>query len=135
VKQTAIARVLALLETTRVGEGSLVKLLRRPEVTWSDLVAHVAELAQVPKDVARQIEYDLKYEGYVARQEVEVSRLARLQEKRIPTSFDYSRLVQLRIEAREKFAQVRPITLAQASRISGITPADVAILLVHLSGG
>ena len=63
---------------------------------------------------------------------MEVERLERLQEKRIPTSFDYSSLLQLRIEAREKLTKIRPITLAQASRISGITPADVAILLVHL---
>jgi len=133
-KQTTSARVLALLETTRVGEVSLVKLLRRPEITWTDLVAQIPELAQVPHDVACQIQYDLKYAGYVARQDVEVSRLQRLQEKRIPSSFDYSALVQLRTEAREKFAQVRPISLAQASRISGITPTDVAILLVHLSG-
>jgi tRNA uridine 5-carboxymethylaminomethyl modification enzyme len=133
-KQTISARVLALLETTRVGKVSLVKLLRRPEITWTDLVAHLPELAQVPHDVACQIQYDLKYAGYVARQDVEVSRLRRLQEKRIPSSFDYSTLVQLRTEAREKFAQVRPISLAQASRISGITPTDVAILLVHLSG-
>ncbi|HEY2827391.1 MAG TPA: tRNA uridine-5-carboxymethylaminomethyl(34) synthesis enzyme MnmG [Pirellulales bacterium] len=133
-KRTIIARVLALLEATRVGEVSLVKLLRRPEVTWTDLTTHLPELAQVSPEVARQLEYDLKYAGYVARQEIEVSRLQRLQEKRIPTSFDYSSLPQLRTEAREKFAQVRPISLAQASRISGITPADVAILLVHLSG-
>jgi tRNA uridine 5-carboxymethylaminomethyl modification enzyme len=133
-KQTAIARVLALLETTRAGEVSFAKLLRRPEITWADLVTQFPELAQVPSDVSRQVEYDLKYAGYVARQEVEVSRLQRLQEKRIPASFDYSALLQLRTEAREKFAQVRPMSLAQAGRISGITPADVAILLVHLSG-
>jgi tRNA uridine 5-carboxymethylaminomethyl modification enzyme len=133
-KQTAIARVLALLETTRAGEVSFAKLLRRPEITWADLVTQFPELAQVPPDVSRQVEYDLKYAGYVARQEVEVSRLQRMQEKRIPASFDYSALLQLRTEAREKFAQVRPMSLAQASRISGITPADVAILLVHLSG-
>jgi tRNA uridine 5-carboxymethylaminomethyl modification enzyme len=134
VKHSAIARVVSLLETTRAGEVSLVKLLRRPEITWSDLTTHLPELAQVPREVAAQIEYDLKYAGYVARQEVEVSRLKRLQEKRIPSSLDYSTLIQLRTEAREKFARVRPISLAQASRISGITPADVAILMVHLSG-
>jgi tRNA uridine 5-carboxymethylaminomethyl modification enzyme len=124
---------LALLETIRVGEVSLVKLLRRPEITWTDLAAHLPELAQVPHDVAAQIQCDSKYAGYVARQDVEVSRLQRLQGKRIPTTFDYSALRQLRTEAREKFAKVRPISLAQASRISGITPADVAVLLVHLS--
>ena len=86
----------------------------------------------MPREVAQQIEYDVKYAGYIARQEIEVDRLHRLQEKRIPASFDYSALVQLRIEAREKLARTRPISLAQASRISGITPADVAVLMIHL---
>src|SRR5262249_1020084 len=99
-KQSAIARVLALLATTRFGEQTLLKPLRRPEVGWLDLVTQLPELAQVPRDVARQIEYDLKYAGYIARQDVEVARLARLQEKRIPTNFDYSALLQLRTEAR-----------------------------------
>ncbi|HTQ38916.1 MAG TPA: tRNA uridine-5-carboxymethylaminomethyl(34) synthesis enzyme MnmG [Pirellulales bacterium] len=133
-KQTAMARVLALLQITKSGETQLAKLLRRPEIGWADLVAQLPELAQVPDEVARSIEYDLKYAGYVERQDLEVSRLRRLQEKRIPASFDYSCLVQLRTEAREKFARVRPMSLAQASRISGITPADVAVLLVHLEG-
>ncbi|HZZ30083.1 MAG TPA: tRNA uridine-5-carboxymethylaminomethyl(34) synthesis enzyme MnmG [Pirellulales bacterium] len=133
-KQIAIAQSLALLETTRVGEVSLAKLLRRPEIGWPELVAQLPELAQASAETARSIEYDLKYAGYVERQEVEISRLRRLQEKRIPASFDYASLVQLRTEAREKFARVRPVSLAQASRISGITPTDVAVLLVHLEG-
>jgi tRNA uridine 5-carboxymethylaminomethyl modification enzyme len=130
--QSAIASTLTLLETTKAGEVPLIKLLRRPEVGWPELSAQLPELAQVSSEVAQGIEYDLKYAGYVERQAVEVSRLRRLQEKRIPASFDYSSLNQLRTEAREKFARVRPVSLAQASRISGITPADVAILLVHL---
>ena len=120
------------LRTTRLGGDTLEKLLRRPEVTWANLAAQAPELADVAPQVAQQVEYDVKYAGYVARQEMEVDRLRRLQEKRIPTSFDYASLLQLRIEAREKLTKIRPITLAQASRISGITPADVAILLVHL---
>jgi tRNA uridine 5-carboxymethylaminomethyl modification enzyme len=80
------------------------------------------------------LEYDVKYAGYISRQEIEVARMQRLSEKRIPTSFDFAELDQLRREAREKLGKVRPTTLAQASRISGITPADLAILLVHLQG-
>jgi tRNA uridine 5-carboxymethylaminomethyl modification enzyme len=131
-KQSEIAHVLARSRTTHIGGDTLEKLLRRPEVTWANLAAQIPELADVAPQVAQQVEYDVKYAGYVARQEMEVERLERLQEKRIPTSFDYSSLLQLRIEAREKLTKIRPITLAQASRISGITPADVAILLVHL---
>jgi tRNA uridine 5-carboxymethylaminomethyl modification enzyme len=77
---------------------------------------------------------DLKYAGYVARQTVEVDRQQRLAEKRIPQGFDYARLTQLRAEAREKFQRVQPVNLAQASRISGITPADIALLMVHFDG-
>jgi tRNA uridine 5-carboxymethylaminomethyl modification enzyme len=133
-KQTEINRVLSLLESTRAKGESLVKLLRRPESTWPDLAAHLPELAAVPTEVARQVEHDIKYAGYIARQEVEIARLNRLQEKRIPLGFDYSQIIQLRTEAREKLGRVRPITLGQASRISGITPADLAIVLVHLGG-
>jgi tRNA uridine 5-carboxymethylaminomethyl modification enzyme len=78
--------------------------------------------------------YDVKYAGYVARQEVQVARQQRMAEKAIPASLDYAGIQQMRTEAREKLARVRPLTLAQASRISGITPADVALLLAHIEG-
>ena len=84
---------------------------------------------------ARQIEYDVKYAGYVARQEIDVARQQRMADKRIPAAFDFAAIAQLRTEAREKLCLVRPLSLAQASRISGITPADMALLLVHLEGG
>jgi tRNA uridine 5-carboxymethylaminomethyl modification enzyme len=111
-----------------------LKLLRRPETLWSDLATRYESLMGISVEVAEQVMNDVKYAGYVARQETEVSRLRRLAEKRIPQEFDYSTMLQLRTEAREKFAKVRPISLAQASRISGITPADMAVLLVHLGG-
>jgi tRNA uridine 5-carboxymethylaminomethyl modification enzyme len=97
-------------------------------------VARQPALAKVPEDVADQVVYDIKYAGYVARQEVEVARQHRLAEKRIPSSFDFARVPNLRHEAREKLCRVRPESLAQAGRISGITPADLALLLVHLGG-
>jgi len=78
--------------------------------------------------------FDIKYEGYVTRQEQQVQRQRRLADKRIPERFDYALLRNLRHEAREKFTRVRPVTLAQASRISGITPADVALVMAHLEG-
>jgi tRNA uridine 5-carboxymethylaminomethyl modification enzyme len=82
----------------------------------------------------QQLLSDLKYAGYIARQQVEVDRQSRLAQKRIPDSFSYEALPQLRAEAREKLTRVRPRNLSQASRISGITPADVALLMVHLEG-
>jgi tRNA uridine 5-carboxymethylaminomethyl modification enzyme len=123
-----------LLATTTCPEGTLEKLLRRPEIDWQAMVARQPALADVPEEVADQIVYDVKYAGYVARQEVEVARQHRLAEKRIPSSFDFARVPNLRHEAREKLCRVRPESLAQAGRISGITPADLALLLVHLGG-
>jgi len=133
-KETQITQVLKRLEETRTGDTALLKLLRRPEVSWADVIGHQSELACISPHVAQQVEIDVKYAGYLARQETEVARVRRLQEKRIPAQFDYAGLPQLRTEAREKLAKVRPTSLAQASRISGITPADVALLLVHLGG-
>ena len=89
---------------------------------------------QYDAEAVEQVVWDVKYAGYVARQQVDVDRQRRLSSKRIPASFDYSRLTQLRTEAREKFERVRPGDLAQASRISGVTPADIALLMVHLGG-
>ncbi len=133
-KEKQIAENFKLLEETRFDEANLIKLLRRPEINWTDMAERLPQLASVPREVADQIVYDVKYEGYIARQEIDVARQRRLSEKRIPDSFDYSRLVHLRTEAREKLSRIRPISLAQASRISGITPADVALLMVYLEG-
>ncbi len=91
-KRSEIARVLAILELARSGGDSLAGLLRRPETTWAHLAAQLPELSRVSTEVAQQVEYDVKYAGYVERQEAEVARLRRLQEMRIPASFDYSAL-------------------------------------------
>jgi tRNA uridine 5-carboxymethylaminomethyl modification enzyme len=120
-----------LLNTTRHQGTSLAQIVRRPEVSWKDVVELVPSLGNLGRQTAEQVLNDLKYAGYVARQTVEVDRQHRLAEKRIPQGFDYARLTQLRAEAREKFQRVQPVNLAQASRISGITPADIALLMVH----
>ena len=133
-KQAEIARVTGLLGSTWRDHAPLDKFLRRPESTWDDVVSQLPELAGVPPEVAEQVVYDIKYAGYVARQELDVERQRRLADKRIPSSFDFGRLSQLRVEAREKLSRVQPATLAQASRISGITPADLALVMVYLDG-
>ena len=133
-KQAEIERVATLLDATFVDGASLAKLLRRPESTWDDAVARIPELSAVDPLVAEQVEIDQKYAGYISRQQIEVDRQSRLAEKRIPDSFRYEGIVHLRAEAREKLSRVRPRNLSQASRISGITPADVALLIVHLDG-
>jgi tRNA uridine 5-carboxymethylaminomethyl modification enzyme len=133
-KRMEIDRIGMLLDTTFVDGSSLAKMLRRPEATWADAVARIPELACIDPLVAQQVEYDQKYAGYIARQQTEVDRQSRLAEKRIPESLSYDKITHLRAEAREKLSRVRPRNLSQASRISGITPADVALLIVHLDG-
>jgi len=131
-KESQITQIISKLDTTRHQDVSLRKYLKRPEVAWSDVVALLPEVARVSVEVARQVTYDVKYEGYIARQEVEVQRQQRLAGKRIPASFDYASLPHLRAEARDKLAAIRPANLAHASRVSGITPADIAVLMLHL---
>ncbi len=127
-----VDRIAAVLDSRRHEGVTLAQLLRRPEVEWPQVVALAPELATVDPLAAEQALIDTKYAGYIARQQVDVERLHRLASKRIPASFDFERLVQLRAEARQKFTRIRPIDLAQASRISGITPADIALVMAHL---
>ncbi len=131
-KEDEIARVIRLLETRHCNDLSWAKFLRRPEVDWQELSAHLPELAQVRPEVARQVVYDVKYAGYIQRQRQQVERQQRLARKRIPDGFDFDRITHLRAEARQQLARVRPVNLDQASRISGITPADIALLIAHL---
>jgi len=133
-KLTDLERVNTLLESTMLDGVALSKYLRRPEAQWSDAVGRLPELGNATPAVVQQVLNDLKYEGYIARQQVEVDRQSRLAQKRIPDSFRYDTIVHLRAEAREKLTRVRPRDLSQASRISGITPADVALVMVHLDG-
>lgn len=133
-KQVEIDRILQQLTKQRVQGVTLDKYLQRPDVEWDHLSRHLPELSTVRHDVREQIVFDVKYSGYLARQEQQVERQQRLSDKRIPDNFDFAALQHLRREAFEKLTRVRPISLAQASRISGITPADVALLLAHLEG-
>jgi tRNA uridine 5-carboxymethylaminomethyl modification enzyme len=131
-KVVAISSAVEFLESTRHGQVSLAKHLRRPETTWQDVVALAPVLGECSQEVAKQVENDVKYAGYVARQEQKVQRQRRLVDKRIPDAFDYGVITHLRREAREKLERIRPVNLAQAERISGITPTDMALVLAHI---
>lgn len=133
-KEAEIERVRHIVEKTHVGQNSLAKLLRRPETQWSDLSEAKPELAEVSDDVAQQVTYDVKYEGYVKRQQATIDRHQRLANKKIPDHFDYQSLSHLRREAKDKLTRFRPTNLDQAQRISGITPADIEMILLHLNG-
>lgn len=110
-------------ELRRTGKD---QILRRPDVTIGQV------LPDLPRAVAEAVEIEVKYEGYIRRQALEVERFRRLEEKLIPEAFDYARVRHLRSEAREKLERVRPRSIGQASRIAGVTPADLQLLLVHL---
>jgi tRNA uridine 5-carboxymethylaminomethyl modification enzyme len=132
-KELLIAQVAETLQKTRSGEVTLAKMLRRPEVAWEEIVACAPSLAETPAAIAQQVTYDAKYAGYVGRQELEVARRERLALRTIPADFDFSKVEHLRSEAKEKLSRVHPVNLDQAGRISGITPADLAVLMVWLS--
>ena len=134
VKTAGIDATLALLATRRVGGVPLVDLLKRPEVGWRDCVAAAPELAGVAAEVAVQVENDIRYAGYVALDRERIARQRRLAERIIPEGLDYGGVRHLRAEAREQLSRIRPRTLGQAGRVSGITPADLALVLVHLEG-
>ena len=132
VKETAIAETLTKLESTRIEGVTLEKRLKRTETKWEELVALLPELKQVTDDVQQQVIYDVKYAGYVTRQQATVDKHKRLAKRKIPDHFDYQSLPHLRIEAKEKLTRFRPTSLDQAQRISGITPADIAMVILHL---
>jgi tRNA uridine 5-carboxymethylaminomethyl modification enzyme len=109
-----------------------LQFLRRPEVEY-DLVAALAPPPEpYAPDIAQQVQIEAKYAGYIEKQRAEVARFHRLEGRLIPADLDYSHLVGLRAEARERLAQVRPATVGQASRLAGVNPADISVLLVHL---
>jgi tRNA uridine 5-carboxymethylaminomethyl modification enzyme len=128
-KRNAIECELARLLEVRAGADTLAQLLRRPEVGYADLPHQNPD---VSNEVIQQVEIALKYEGYIARQEIEVAKLKSLEDKQIPAWIDYSRVPSLRTEARQKLTKIQPTTLGQASRISGVSPSDIGILMIWL---
>ena len=131
-KKAAIETELARLERTRSGIETLAQSLRHPEVTYADLPSRDDRL---PQEVIEQVEIVLKYEGYIARQEIEVAKMKGLEDKQIPPWIDYTKVPSLRTEARQKLTKIQPATLGQASRISGVSPSDVGILMIWMKSG
>ena len=133
-KEAAIAALQAYLKSHRSDGDSLDTWLRRTEVSWAEMCARHPALREwdARPDVVEQVDLEAKYSGYIGRQAAEVERFRRLEHKHIPATFDFAAVPQLRHEAREKLNRVRPTSLGQASRISGITPADLAVLLFYL---
>ncbi|WP_437229600.1 tRNA uridine-5-carboxymethylaminomethyl(34) synthesis enzyme MnmG [Planctomicrobium sp. SH661] len=134
VYEREINSALAILQRTRHQGQTLEDWLRRPEIEWPQLCEFSSELAalEISPRAREQVQIEVKYSGYVKRQQLDIDRQTRTQSTRIPSTFNYKAIPQLRSEAREKFSRVQPADLAQAGRISGITPADLAILTLYL---
>src|SRR5947208_119254 len=131
-RRDAIHAGLDLLRNSRIEGIPATDWLRRSDSDWSTLVEKLPAASVIRPDVAWQIEVRVKYEGYIARQNRQIERFAKMESKLIPTSLDYAGVVGLRNEARQKLGKFTPRSLGQALRISGITPADVTVLAVHL---
>ncbi len=128
-----VNKLLAASGSTEISTGiKLAELLRRPELSYAALKEIDTGRPILPREVVITAEIQVKYEGYIKRERAEAERQKRLEEKRIPDSLDYSLIGGLRLEAREKLARVRPISIGQASRISGVNPADISVLLIYL---
>ena len=123
-----------VIQKERYHGSSFEELLRRQDTDWNTLCEMSPRVAELDIDeyAKQQVVIEAKYAGYIRRQETEIKKLNQFQCVKIPDGFDYLALTQLRTEAREKLSQIRPVDVAQASRVSGITPADLAILMLHL---
>ena len=122
--------------TAEVHDGSpLLALLRRPQLTYDDLRQFDETCAAFPAALAESVEIAVKYEGYIRRQKAEVAEFSRLEKKLLPDGIDYNSIDGLRLEAREKLGAIRPQNLGQAGRISGVSPADLAALMIYLERG
>jgi tRNA uridine 5-carboxymethylaminomethyl modification enzyme len=136
-KETAIISLSRRFAEERVGQETLQQILRRPEVNWEALCEMVPELRGLNtlQPVIEQVVLDCKYSGYVERQTAQVEKFRSLESRQIPSSFEYAAVPQLRREAKERLGRLQPINLGQAARISGITPADIALLWLYLDSG
>jgi tRNA uridine 5-carboxymethylaminomethyl modification enzyme len=131
-KEEGIAALQQLLHARKQDGDTLETWLRRTETTWEEISAWCPEAAGFAPNVIQQVTLEAKYVGYIDRQAAQVERFQRMESKPIPAHFDYAAVPQLRFEAREKLGQIRPANIGQASRISGICPADLAVLLFYL---
>jgi tRNA uridine 5-carboxymethylaminomethyl modification enzyme len=131
-KLVEIESVMGTLNDHRVNGVTLADLLKRPEVTWKNCLEMLPSLSSVSHEVAVQIENDIRYAGYLRVEQQRIERRRQHGEKSIPEGFDYCQVRHLRAEAREKLEQIRPCTLSQAGRVSGITPSDLTQILLHL---
>lgn len=128
-KEEIINDEISRLYKTHYTTNTLAKILSRPEIAYKDLPSRNESLSS---EIVQQVEITVKYAGYIKRQELEVEKFKTLEDKTIPEAFDFSTVPSLRLEARQKLCKIRPATVGQAARISGVSPADISILMVSL---
>jgi tRNA uridine 5-carboxymethylaminomethyl modification enzyme len=133
-KRKLVGEAVAYLKAHLREGRDLARILRRPEVTYADIAAIDPGLAALglPPEAAEQAEIEVKYEAYIERQKVQVEKFRRMESHPIPEDFDYGAVREIRAESREKLSRVRPRSLGQASRIAGVTPADLQVVVAHL---
>ena len=128
-----VQEILQKLETTSLKTATtLAELIRRPELDYKKLAELDAERPELPQDVIEQVDINIKYSGYIERQKKQVKNFKKLESKKIPEGFDYKQVSSLRKEAVQKLELYRPINIGQASRISGVSPADISVLLIYM---
>ena len=128
-----LAAFLSQRGETAVPNGArLADLLRRPSISYEDLAVFDPQRPQLPAPVREAVEIAVKYKGYIDRQLRQVAEMKKLEERPLPADLDYSAIGGLRLEARQKLGDIRPMNLGQASRVSGVSPADIAVLMVYL---
>ena len=130
----ALNEMLASRDTAPVGNSArLADLLRRPQVSYEDLAPFDKGRPELPLSVTEEVEIQLKYAGYLARQEKQVAEFRKEEARLLPEDIDYNAISGLRLEARQKLSEIRPVSLGQAGRISGVSPADIAVLMIYLN--
>lgn len=129
-------KLLVSLGTAPLKTGvKFAELLKRPQLTYKNLAPFDKNRPDLPYEIFEQVEIEIKYEGYIKRQQAQIDEMRRLEKKLIPADMDYREISGLRLEAAEKLAKIRPASIGQASRISGVSPADISVLLIHLARG
>ena len=129
----AVQKLLEAYGSTPLTSGTtLAELIRRPELSYEKLASVDNARPELPYDVKEQVDINIKYDGYIKRQMRQVEQFKKLENKRIPENIDYDSIQSLRLEAKQKLNQIRPASIGQASRISGVSPADISVLLVYL---
>lgn len=125
--------ILEKLGSTPIKDGySIYDLLKRPEITYEKLLANNIIDFKYDIDIIEQVELNIKYEGYIKKAEKEAEKLISLENKKIPENIDYNNIVNLASEAKQKLSEIRPTSIGQAIRISGVNPADISILSIYL---